>query len=205
MENCKNDTVAAILESGKREFLQYGYEKASMRRIAREADVTTGAIYGYFPGKEALFEKLTGEAADELLNMYRKVHEEFARMEPMKQVEGLMTVTEENIPGMIDYIYGHFDQFKLLFCSSPSGICDDYISQLTQIEEEATYKMVEAVKSLGYCPEEMDDTLVHILTRSFFQQILEFVAHDVPKEKARSYALTLGRFQHAGWIKIMGL
>ena len=67
-----NDTRLAILEAGKQEFLKYGYEGASLRRIAREACVTTGAIYGYFPGKEALFEELTGDAADGLMEGYRK-------------------------------------------------------------------------------------------------------------------------------------
>ena len=51
MEDRYNGTVTAILEAGKKEFLTYGYEKASLRRIAKEASVTTGAIYGYFPGK----------------------------------------------------------------------------------------------------------------------------------------------------------
>ena len=53
------DTAAAILEAGRKEFMEYGYEKASLRRIAKEASVTTGAIYGYFAGKEALFAALT--------------------------------------------------------------------------------------------------------------------------------------------------
>ena len=38
------DTAAAILEASRKEFMEYGYEKASLRRIAKEASVTTGAI-----------------------------------------------------------------------------------------------------------------------------------------------------------------
>ena len=45
------DTAAAILEASRKEFMEYGYEKASLRRIAKEASVTTGTIYGYFAGK----------------------------------------------------------------------------------------------------------------------------------------------------------
>lgn len=46
-----NTTRQEILEVGKQEFMKYGYEGASLRRIAKEASVTTGAIYGYFPSK----------------------------------------------------------------------------------------------------------------------------------------------------------
>ena len=63
------DTAAAILEASRKEFMEYGYEKASLRRIAKEASVTTGAIYGYFAGKDALFAALTEDAAEELVEL----------------------------------------------------------------------------------------------------------------------------------------
>ena len=78
MEDRYNGTVTAILEAGKKEFLTYGYEKASLRRIAKEASVTTGAIYGYFPGKKALFDALTSDTAEELLDLYRKEHRDLS-------------------------------------------------------------------------------------------------------------------------------
>ena len=88
-----NSTVTAILEVGKKEFLTYGYEKASLRRIAKEASVTTGAIYGYFPGKEALFDALTSDTAEELLALYDKVHRDFAALPPEQQPARLNEIT----------------------------------------------------------------------------------------------------------------
>lgn len=105
-------THLAILEAGRKEFLEYGYEGASLRRIAREASVTTGAIYGYFPGKEALFVALTGEAADGLLEKYRQVHDEFAGLPPSEQAASLDHITDETIPWMINYIYDQFDIYS---------------------------------------------------------------------------------------------
>lgn len=35
----------SILASAKKEFLAYGYEKASLRQICKQANVTTGALY----------------------------------------------------------------------------------------------------------------------------------------------------------------
>ena len=200
-----NETRLAILEAGREEVMEYGYEGASLRRIAREASVTTGAIYGYFPSKEALFDALTGDAADGLLERYRQVHEEFACLPPIEQAAALETITDDTIPWMIHYIYDRFDLFKLLFCKGISGSCDSYFAQLAQIEEKSSWDFIEAMRELGHEVMDIDSTLVHILSRSFFQQILEFVAHDVSREKALSYSLVLGRFQHAGWKKIMGL
>jgi AcrR family transcriptional regulator len=199
------NTHLAILEAGRKEFLEYGYEGASLRRIAREASVTTGAIYGYFPGKEALFDALTGDAADGLLEKYRQVHDEFAGLPPSEQAASLDNITDETIPWMINYIYDRFDIFKLLFCKGSAGSCDSYFAQLVKIEEKSSWDFINAMKESGHEVMDIDGTLIHILSRSFFQQILEFVAHDVPREKALSYSLVLGTFQHAGWKKIMGL
>ena len=39
-----------ILENALQVFLEYGYENASMRKIAARAGITPGAIYKHFSG-----------------------------------------------------------------------------------------------------------------------------------------------------------
>jgi AcrR family transcriptional regulator len=41
----------AILDAGMRVFAEHGYERASMREIARSAGITTPVIYDHFPSK----------------------------------------------------------------------------------------------------------------------------------------------------------
>ena len=56
-ENLKADreTRELLMESGKKEFLEKGYMKASLRKICADAGVTTGALYFFFKDKEDLF------------------------------------------------------------------------------------------------------------------------------------------------------
>jgi len=49
------DVRAALLKSGKREFLECGFEKASLHSICAGAGVTTGAFYSNFRAKDDLF------------------------------------------------------------------------------------------------------------------------------------------------------
>ena len=44
-----------ILVSAKEEFLELGFEKASLKTICEKARVTTGALYKRYKGKEDLF------------------------------------------------------------------------------------------------------------------------------------------------------
>lgn len=55
-------TRATILEASKKLILKKGYNATSMRDIAEEADITPGAIYNHFKGKEEIFETLIEES-----------------------------------------------------------------------------------------------------------------------------------------------
>ena len=58
MENENLGTRDNILRAAMAEFLDKGFQGASLRQIVKNAGVTTGAFYGYFSSKEALFNAL---------------------------------------------------------------------------------------------------------------------------------------------------
>ena len=55
MSESAAETKAKIIESAKKEFLEKGFMNASLRTIAANAGVTTGAMYRHFKDKDALF------------------------------------------------------------------------------------------------------------------------------------------------------
>lgn len=55
METKSNATLENIQQAALVEFLDKGFLGASLRQIVKNAGVTTGAFYGYFSSKEALF------------------------------------------------------------------------------------------------------------------------------------------------------
>ena len=55
MEEKSTATLEKIQEAAMSEFLDKGFLGASLRQIVKNAGVTTGAFYGYFSSKEALF------------------------------------------------------------------------------------------------------------------------------------------------------
>ena len=60
-----------ILNAARREFLEKGYQGATMRDIARQAGVTTGALYFHFPGKDELY----GRICEKILELHVRVLE----------------------------------------------------------------------------------------------------------------------------------
>lgn len=199
------DTLQNILDRGRDEFLQKGFEGASLRAIAKAAGVTTGAIYGYFPDKKALFDALVSQPAKELLNQYISTQQEFAGRPAERQAAEMVQASDESMAWMVEYIYGHYDAFKLLVCCSAGTEYADYVNEMVEVETRSTLRFIAAVRQVGQKVRDVDEQLIHILANALFSGVFEIVAHDMPKEKAMGYIHSLKEFYTAGWFQILGL
>lgn len=194
-----------LLEAGKREFLEKGFQGASMRSIAAAAGVTTGALYRYYTDKEALLDALVKEPADALEKRYREEQRKFAEKNLQVQLEGLPEISDESAVWMIQYVYDHFDAFKLIVCCSGGTKYEYYLDTLIDIESEAGRRLIDRMKEEGVPVKDMDDTLIHILSSMLFNGMFETVRHDMPMEEAFSYMEVLREFYSTGWFKILGI
>lgn len=66
-------TRAAIVDAAVEVFYKYGYEKASLREIAQQANVTQAAIYHYFRSKEEVLFEVIQKFGNELFFRLRAV------------------------------------------------------------------------------------------------------------------------------------
>lgn len=63
----KRETEARLLDAGLRVFCERGYDAATTGEIARVADVAAGTFYVHFRDKRAIYERLAGRTAHDLL------------------------------------------------------------------------------------------------------------------------------------------
>src|SRR3954465_13004207 len=61
-------TRAALVAAGRRLFGDCGFRGTSVEDLAREARVTTGALYHHFPTKTALFEAVFEQAHTDMMS-----------------------------------------------------------------------------------------------------------------------------------------
>ena len=197
--------AAGLLEAGKREFLEKGFQGASLRNIAASLGVTTGAIYGYYTDKEAMFDALVSEPGQELVERYREVQKAFSARPLEEQVNNLPEVPEIEAAWMMVYIYDHFDAFKLITCAAAGTRYEHYLDTLAEIEDNAGRALIDRMREAGYPVPEIDDELIHIMSSALFNGMFETVRHDMPREKAMQYMNSLRDFYSAGWFKILGI
>ena len=72
-QTLKEEVKRRIIEAAKAEFYDKGYEKASMRTIAKRAEMTVGNIYRYFENKEAVHAYITGSTSEDIENAIKKL------------------------------------------------------------------------------------------------------------------------------------
>lgn len=65
-ERLRDARRALIVEAARAVFDRAGLDGATLRVIAREAGCTTGAIYPYFDGKEAIYAAVLGDSLERL-------------------------------------------------------------------------------------------------------------------------------------------
>lgn len=203
LENKK--LAADLLRAGKREFLEKGFRGASLRSIAASLGVTTGAIYGYYTDKEAMFDALVEAPAQELVDRYREIQQNYAQRPLKEQVESLPEVSDGEASWMLNHIYDNFDAFKLITCASAGTRYEHYLDTLAEIEDNSGRALVDKMLAAGYPVHEIDDGLIHIMSTALFNGMFETVRHDMPREKAAKYMDSLRIFYSAGWFKILGI
>ena len=140
-----------IIRCAKEEFLKKGYEKASLRDICANADVTTGALYFYFKNKAELFDVLVRDVAIKLKN---HVDLELNNETHVRQFSPV--VSDETIRFILDN-----RESILLLVNKAKGT--KYEGFLPRIQEQVTDVLHRYMEE--YCEKEVDRELARVIAR----------------------------------------
>ena len=204
MEEKSARTLERIKEAALAEFLDKGFQGASLRQIVKNAGVTTEAFYGYFSSKAALFAAIVEPHAAEIMGRFVKTQISFAELPEAEQPSRMGRESAEYVDWLVDYICSHREPLKLLLCRSEGTSYETFVHDMVDIEVDATCRYVEVLHRLGHEVPALDPTLCHIIASGMFGAIFEVVVHDMPREAAMRYVTQLREFYTAGWLHLMG-
>ena len=201
-----NETISvheAILQAAEAEFLDKGFQNASLRNIVKTAGVTTGAFYRYYSSKDALFAALVEPHAAHVKHLFISAIEAWDALPADEKTHRMDDCSGPCIDAMLDYIYEHYTSFKLLICASGGTAYEDFIHDLVEEEVSSTFRCAEVLRSLGRDVPEMDRALCHMVSSALFSGIFEIVVHDMDKMDAKHRVQRLKAFFTGGWSRLM--
>lgn len=128
-------TKALILDASLRLFAQKGYHGTSINDIAKEAGISKGLAYNYFPSKQAI--------AEGIIQNMLKIGEELAKefYKPVDPFERLDNMLEASF----NYIKENEDYWKLILNFS---LQPDVLDYAMMISKEFNDKLLAEIKSI---------------------------------------------------------
>lgn len=188
-----------LLECAKSEFLDKGFQAASIREIAKKAETSARAVYTRFPNKEGLFDAIVSPVSDGLIELYQNYADQFWSKDDIG-VKGADAISFDDTAiyvDMIDYIYDHRDEFLLIQTSLEGTRLTALIEDLT--DKNLSYISIWPEPTGGVGSEkELMMKVLHMLTNSFYASMFEPLRHGMNRREARFYIETLCTFFVAG-------
>lgn len=194
-------TKEKLLESAKREFLEKGYMKASLRTICKNAGVTTGALYFFFQDKEDLLrelveEPLKGLAAIIQCHLAEELEESMAVIDLTTDVRDISAAKE-----MVRFMYQHYDIFLILVTKSQGSRYEDIVSHFADWGEEHYKKLAKQVADKCGV-KKPDDYIIHWMSHMQIDVFIHLLTHEPDPEKALEHIGQIVVFLVSGWNAI---
>lgn len=202
MSTKAQDTEKNILNTARKHFLKDGFSGASLRNIVKDAGLTTGAFYKYYPTKEALFDALTDPYIEHIYQIYDRVVEDFEKLSAKEQTSNMSDTSGDGMDQMIDYIYEHYDNFRLLLKCGDSGKFETFIHNMVDREMRSSLEYVKKMKEDGIEIPIVGESLMHMIYTGFFSSIFQIIEHDIDKETAKRNVHKLREFNTGGWERL---
>lgn len=202
MSYSSEQSKSRMLSCAQEEFLTCGYEKANLRRIAEKAHVTTGALYNHFSGKDALFDALVADVAREMFDQYRRQHEQASQAMAQGNYAGWEGAAVHGSHWIIDFIYQHFAEVRLLLCCSEGTKWTGFLEPFIELEERAYQDYFRTLAPGKPLPSAF---FFHCCAASGFQFVAHIVEHELTREEAVRVMDEEEQYRLAGWRALMGL
>ena len=204
MVESSSATLEKIQQAALTEFLDKGFLSASLRQIVKNAGVTTGAFYGYFSCKEALFASIVEPHAAALMGRFMEAQTSFAGRPEAEQPEHMGEDSESCLDWMVDYICQNREPVNLLLCRAEGTGYESFVHNMVEVEVEYTLRYMEVLRRLGRRVPTLSRSLCHIIASGMFNGLFEVVIHDMPYEQALRDVKQLRAVYTAGWLELVG-
>ncbi|MDO5718483.1 MAG: TetR/AcrR family transcriptional regulator [Tissierellia bacterium] len=204
-------TKENLLRSGLSQFLLVGYEKANLRKICKDAGVTTGAFYKYFTDKEELFSELVKPLANNIEKIYHSYEEE-----GFDEYNLSIPISKETIKKVLDlkrkgsiqtvkYLFSMRDIFELLVFQSYGTKYENFLDLLIEVEDKNQRQILDMIHGEQKSSEMITDESIHLIDHAYYNALSHAVTHAESERDLEKNVQIIADFFNEGWKKIRGI
>ena len=201
MPRDKTATHIKVLAAAREEFMEYGYENASMRRIGQRCDMTAAGLYRHCKDKAGLFGELVSPSIEKI-DAWLEAH--INRSMQTMENDTIDLWKDSEIDMMRDLIYPNMEEYRLLLTKAQGTPYENYLHDLTQRRQEKMLSFLPLLQEKGYVPHMIDAKEMHLLLSAYTTALFEPVIHGYTEEEAYRCSEMLEEFFLPGWKQLLG-
>lgn len=207
MPRDKTDSHEKIVKAAMQEFLEKGFEQASMKAVADAVGMTSAALYRHFQDKQDMFAAMVESALAEL-NAWKERHTASGYAALEQENPELMWDFENELNDahlILDVMYRQPEAFRLLICCSAGTPYETVMHDLSEESTDEMMQFLECCKARGISVRDIRRDEMHMLVTAYNAALLEPIAHGYDRKDAERYLKTIVEFFTPGWRMITGL
>ncbi len=203
MPRDKSQSHERVKKAIKEEFLEKGFEDASIRSIGARAGMTSAGLYRHYADKEAMFNAMV-EPLIESIKRWTENH----TGRKYDLVDGGSSDDElfgETFVDMIrDVILPRKEEFILLMTCSNGTKYENFVHDYVEENQKKFMEAIEYLRDNGYPVRDISEEELHMLLSAYLTACFEPIIHNYDDDKIEQYLNTVQEFFMPGWLKIMG-
>lgn len=205
MPKDKTASHIQVMAAVKEEFLEKGFDGASVRSIAARAGMSAAGLYRHYPNKEAMFEDLVQPLIREM-DAWTQHHKEQSYERMQQGEEGKESLLGESMIDLIrKVVYPQKDVFQVLMKGAAGSRYEDFMHRYVEVQQKEMTQALDYMREHGYPVQEISMEELHMLLSAYTAAIFEPVLHDYPEEQMNHCLDMASRFFLPGWKEIMGI
>lgn len=182
-----HDRLAPVV---KAEFMEWGYEKASVNRIAAKTGMSPAGLYKHYNGKKDMFASLVKETVAAFEDFCRETQAAMSA-----DFEGGDPFGDAWMDALLDFLYAHYDGFFLLVCRSAGSEFQDYEESLIAREADSCKAFATQLRAA----DGVSDEQWHLVASVYVHALGDIFRRGYDRRQAREHMRFLQAFLFPGW------
>ena len=183
-----------LLASAETEFMKHGFLKAELKTICENADITTGAVYKRYKGKEDLFCAVVEDIAESLISFVNaRSQVDFSALSD-DEIYASWIMTYDSMMPMFKLLFEQRDKFTLLIDKAAGTRYENFNHEFVTKVSYAYEQFYAEAKKRGLTRAEVTREEFHVLISSFWTCVCEPLIHDMSWEQIEEHCRIVCRF-----------
>ena len=200
------ETRQLLLQCAKKEFMEKGYSKASLRSICKEAGVTTGALYFFFQDKDDLFCSLVSDSMMRIMKLIKE-HQELEENEAKEEILSSNHDMESErilVEVLVHEMYRNRDEMLLLVNGAQGSSLENAVDRIIDEMDAHNLHLARATcQELGIPM--LEENLGHWMSHNQIDMFLYMLKHIETEEQALAFGRQAMTYLVTGWFALFGV